>query len=68
DTGSSHPRDRARWVTFLQSVTREGASLSPSQLARWLHEEAGWSEEVASELASEYELTVDVAKGFVKPA
>ena len=54
-TGSSHPSDRERWHRFIVSAHNEAAPLDASTLARWLHEDGGWSESLASDLAIEYE-------------
>jgi hypothetical protein len=53
NTGSSHPSDRDLWYDFL--VAAEESSFSASMLERWLVEVDGWSEEMAGELAIEYE-------------
>jgi hypothetical protein len=54
-TGSSHPMDRNFWYDFIVSAHEEGAEFSASTLARWLCEEGGWDEDLAEELAIEYE-------------
>jgi hypothetical protein len=50
-----HPVDRKRWNDFLAAAYREGASLHPSMLQRWLIEEEKWPEDEAITLAVEYE-------------
>jgi hypothetical protein len=54
-TGASHPEDQKRWYSFLILADREKARLDASTLARWLREEEGWADSVASELAGQYE-------------
>jgi hypothetical protein len=54
-TGASHPEDQKRWYAFVILADKENAHLDASTLARWLREEAGWAESIASELAGEYE-------------
>ncbi len=54
-TGSSHPNDQRRWFDFITAAHWEAASLDSHMLGRWLHEEEGWSDEGATQLAIEYE-------------
>lgn len=54
-TGAAHPKDEERWYEFLIEAHRASASLDPERLARWLSEVEGWSSEIASELAIDYE-------------
>ncbi len=54
-TGSSHPNDQRRWFDFITAAHLEAASLDSHMLGRWLHEEEGWSDERATQLAIEYE-------------
>ena len=54
-TGSSHSCDQERWFDFLVTVHRERSNLRARMLERWFVEHDGWSEDVASDLAIEYE-------------
>lgn len=54
-TRSAHPLDRERWFDFITSIAQADVELHPSDLKRWLREEGGWSDEVAHELALEFE-------------
>jgi hypothetical protein len=54
-TGSSHPLDQKRWFQFLTASYEHGGELGTDQLARWLIEVEGWSEEVAHNLILQYE-------------
>lgn len=54
-TGSSHPNDRERWNAFVLSAHRTTSKLDPSTLMRWLVEVEDWSQEIAEQLAIEYE-------------
>lgn len=54
-TGSAHPRDRERWFAFLVLAHQELSTLDTDMLKRWLVEEGGWSLDMASDLAIEYE-------------
>lgn len=56
-TGRSHPMDGQRWVAFLLVAHTQKTSLDSDQLTRWLVEVERWPAEIASELASEYELS-----------
>ena len=60
DTGSAHPDDQALWHSFIISAYRDSLQkkkngLSAPLLARWLNEDAGFPESIASELAVDYE-------------
>jgi hypothetical protein len=59
-TGSSHPLDRKRWLSFVISAHQETIRLDPSRLARWLHEADGWDEDSAHDLAIQYEFGLDL--------
>ena len=54
-TGASHPEDQKRWYRFLILADREKARLDASTLARWLREDEGWADSIASDLAGDYE-------------
>lgn len=53
--GASHPNDRERWNAFLLAAHRNGGTLDPATLARWLVEAEQWPPEIADQLAIEYE-------------
>ncbi|EJL81229.1 hypothetical protein PMI16_04835 [Herbaspirillum sp. CF444] len=60
-TGSSHPADRDRWMAFIvQHHQSRRNDLDPSVLARWLSEADGWPEDMAHELAIEFESALDL--------
>lgn len=59
-TGASHPNDRARWFAFLFAAHRARARLDSGQLARWMIEVEGWTEETAYGLARDYEYSLDL--------
>jgi hypothetical protein len=54
-TGSSHPLDEERWFEFVAAAHRERADLDGGTLMQWLLDDEGWPEDVAAELAEEYE-------------
>jgi hypothetical protein len=54
-TGSSHPADKDLWYDFILAAHEEASDFSASTLMRWLVEEGEWSEDIADELAIEYE-------------
>lgn len=54
-TGSGHPMDRERWYDFIVAAHEADADFSASTLARWLAEAGGWDDELADQLAIEYE-------------
>ncbi|MGK8436764.1 hypothetical protein ACRS3X_05310 [Ectopseudomonas hydrolytica] len=63
-TGASHPLDQKRWFTFLISAHRASKRLDSDQLARWLIEVEGWSEERAYELAIDYEFALGLLEQY----
>ena len=58
-TGASHPSDKSRWLDFILSCHNEQAKLHPEDLEAWLRHD-GWSDEMASELALQYEFARDL--------
>jgi hypothetical protein len=60
-TGASHPSDRQSWMHFLvlQHETGHGR-LTPSRLAQWLVKAEEWPEDVANDLATEYESAIEL--------
>lgn len=54
-TGASHPLDKKRWYAFLTTAHKEKSLLDAFTLRRLLIEEEDWFEDIASELANEYE-------------
>jgi hypothetical protein len=63
-TGATHPSDERRWFEFIGAAHREDASLDDRTLERWLREEEDWPEDVASELAAEYEKARSLLKFY----
>lgn len=57
-TGSAHPLDRKRWFDFLITVHHEHNNMDVSQLSSWLIECEHWPEDIAYELAIEYEFAM----------
>lgn len=53
--GSTHPQDAPRWQHFIIESHEADVDLPASTLERWFIEDAGWSEDVARDLANEYE-------------
>ncbi|MBS0576437.1 MAG: hypothetical protein JSS45_08450 [Proteobacteria bacterium] len=53
-TGASHPLDHERWIEFLISSHQDGQDAG-NYLSRWLVEAEHWPQEVASDLAIQYE-------------
>lgn len=58
-TGSSHPTDRRRWIRFLLA-DRACDAMGAERLERWLVEVAGFDDEVAGRLVSQYEFARDL--------
>ncbi len=64
-TGSSHPYDQARWFEFLIECTHGlGNYLDTVILIRWLKEVEGWSDDVAHDLAIEYEFGLALLRKY----
>ncbi|MFJ3057350.1 hypothetical protein [Herbaspirillum sp. NPDC087042] len=60
-TGSSHPRDKERWLAFIvEHHKSHHKKLDAHMLARWLHEAEKWPEENAHELAIEFESAIEL--------
>lgn len=58
-TGSSHPRDRERWLAFIVEVSKSNISVDTGDLRRLL-EQQGWSEDFATDLIIEFEFGRDL--------
>lgn len=65
-TGSSHPSDRKRWFDFLLQVHAGGQRLNTEQLARWLVEVEGWSDDKAHDLVVQYEFGLELLDEYVQ--
>ena len=53
------------WTDFIISAYRDTENrLDVHTLGRWLREEGGWDDELASELQLEYEFGIDLLKRF----
>ncbi|MDE0094468.1 MAG: hypothetical protein OXO49_08225 [Gammaproteobacteria bacterium] len=63
-TGSSHPADRRRWLTFIFAVHRANLSLNAELLQRWFIEVASWPQDIAQELAIEYEFALEILQQY----
>ena len=63
-TGANHPSDERRWFDFIVAVHRSGDRLYAEQLARWLCEADGWSEDTAHKLAGDYEKSLALLKYY----
>jgi hypothetical protein len=61
-TGSSHPSDYKRWLSFIIQAHRDGCALNAPLLRRWLQEVEHWPEDQAASLASEYDFGRDLLK------
>ncbi|CAM5784036.1 hypothetical protein [Rhizobacter fulvus] len=54
-TGASHPMDQSRWFEFIIEAHKRSVRLDPDRLVRWLIEVERWPQDIAIELAMEYE-------------
>jgi hypothetical protein len=54
-TGSSHPLDQRRWYAFLTQAHGHTKDFDTSRLRQWLVQIEHWPEDVAADLAIEYE-------------
>lgn len=64
-TGSSHPKDRARWFEFL-IASHSGPHCDTDHLSRWLIEVEKWPEESATKLVLEYEFGLDLLSAYAE--
>lgn len=65
-TRASHPSDQKRWVSFLIQAHQSSATLDSSELFRWLVEVGKWPDEIASDLAIDYEFSRELLKEYDK--
>jgi len=63
-TGYSHPNDLGRWLDFVISLHQCKCEPKLDLIERWLHEEAGWLWETASELSGQLEYSLEVLKHY----
>lgn len=63
-TGSSHPSDLKRWLSFLFIVHQEKANFDSINLLRWLVEVDKWTEDSASELIFQYDFALELLKQY----
>ena len=63
-SGGAHPQDQQRWLDFITEAHARPSGLSRELLFRWLHEDQGWPEDVALELAGEYEFALGLLKDY----
>jgi hypothetical protein len=63
-TGSSHPSDKKRWIQFLIAAHLQKSEVSSSTLMRWLVEEEKWPEDMANDLAIQYEFSSDLLESY----
>jgi len=61
-TGTAHPLDKERWYDFVNSIVRNKDPLDASTLRRWLVEDDGWPQDIAEEMAIEFEQEVGLLK------
>lgn len=65
-TGASHPMDERGWFEFIIAVHRSGDRLGADRLARWLHEAEHWDENIAHDLAGDYENSLSLLDYYDK--
>lgn len=64
-TGTAHPSDQQTWMHFLVTEYKTGhADLTPSRLAHWLAKAASWPDDVAQDLAIEFETAIALLKYY----
>lgn len=63
-SAASHPMDQRRWLDFIIACHRDATPSEAGLLRRWLIECAGWSEDLASDLVSQYELGRELLKQY----
>ena len=63
-SGYSHPSDFDRWLDFVVSLHESRHEGRLELIERWLHEDAGWLWETASELSCQVEYSLDLLKYY----
>ncbi|WP_232458625.1 hypothetical protein [Burkholderia ubonensis] len=63
-TGAGHPMDQERWYAFLIATHHASKRLDTDQLVRWLVEVEHWSEDMAHELAIDYEFALGLLEQY----
>lgn len=63
-TLASHPNDAERWRRFVILSHLGKKRLSPDALMRLLHEDLGWDEGAASDLAIQYEQAIELLRDY----
>lgn len=63
-SGYSHPCDFDRWLDFVVSLHDSRCEGRLELIERWLHENAGWRWESASELSCQMEYSLDLLKYY----
>ena len=61
ETGSTHPMDRRRWLTFISASALDNQILD-AELLRGFLKEKGFSGDIASELTTEYQFGIDLIR------
>lgn len=64
-TGSSHPDDKDRWLSFVKASCLSGSNVDTDHLHRLLIEQ-GWSDEAANKLAIQYDFAKDLIEHIGK--
>lgn len=59
-TGHTHPLDEKRWFNFLLLAHKSKKKLTSELLLRWLAEREGWPQDTASDLAIQYEYSMNL--------
>jgi hypothetical protein len=63
-TGAAHPWTGARWYAFIIATHHTSKRLDTDQLVRWLVEVEHWSEDIAHELAIDYEFALGLLEQY----
>ena len=63
-TGNTNPYDFNRWCDFVFILYRKEIHLSIGDFERWLIEEEGWSDDMASKLGLDLEYALDILEKY----
>lgn len=63
-TGNTNPFDFDRWCDFVFIIHRNDIQLNSDDFSRWLEEDEGWPNELATKLAIDLEYALDILKRY----
>jgi hypothetical protein len=65
-TGTAHPSDEEHWFEFIVAAHKSRDDIGTDTLTRWLIEVEGWHEDIAHDLAGDFERSMALLAHFEK--